>query len=581
MKRLFFSLVIICMCSLFFFTCEDAQLPLESESQTGQPSLVVANVMEDALSEPIIVIAEGSDFVAAGVGMVNQPATLNITIPDNVIIKQVLLYWTGGAVAENHGVPNEGDDEILIDGKQIPGELIGGPTYFFNVNVEEYYFSTYRADITDEELVSPGVNSLSISGMEFNQGTLNENNGVGIFVIYDDEEKSADIQLRDGQDLAYIRFEDPLDHTEPQTFTFEASDEERTAKLLIFSGSVARKVSDPDAPRDNKIVVTVNGVTTEYDNELGSFAGDAFDAKILLITIPAGASELTVELISVENNAEEPENSGASLSWITAGLSIPKCEIELAAIGDFVWIDMNMNGIQDEGEPGKKGVTVNLYDCQDNFLTSTTTDNDGLYLFFNLIPGDYYIEFEKPADYVFTLQDQGGDDNKDSDADPATGKTICTELEEGETDLTWDAGLYQEEKVGCTRTQGYWKTHAGENNKKRDATWDLIGEDKEYTTFFLSKQTYYDVMHTNPSGGNAYYILAHQYIAAHLNVLSGASIPDDVLAAWNEATNLFDQYTPEEIGELEGEDVTRQQFIDIAELLDDYNNGVIGPGHCE
>lgn len=580
MKILFFSLIIICLGSLLLFTCEDAQLPLEYESQTGQPSLVVVNVMIDALSEPVIEILEGSDFVAAGVGMVDKPANLNFTIPDNVIIKQVLLYWTGGAVAESHGVPNVGDDKIKVDNIEISGELIGGPTYFFNVDAEEYYFSTYRADITYDELVSPGSNSLIISEMDFDQGTLNENNGVGIFVIYDDEEKSADIQLRDGQDLAYIRFEDPLDHTEPQTFTFEASNEERIAKLLIFSGSVSKKISD-NTPRDNKIVVTVNGVTTEFNNELGSFAGDAFDAKILLITIPAGASELTVELISVENNAEQPENSGASMSWITAGLSIPICEVKLAAIGDFVWIDINMNGIQDEGEPGKKGVTVSLYDCQNNFVASTTTNNDGLYLFDNLMPGDYYIEFKKPAGYFFTMQDQGGDDTKDSDADPATGTTICTTLEEGETDLTWDAGLYQEEKVGCTHTQGYWKTHAGENNKKRDATWDQIVPDAEYSVFFESHQSYYAVMYTNPRGGNAYYILAHQYIAAHLNVLSGASIPDNVLVAWNEATNLFEQYTPEEISKLEGEDVTRQQFIDIAELLDDYNNGKIGPGHCE
>jgi hypothetical protein len=577
MKRLFFSLVIICLGSLLFFTCEDTPLPVESESQTGQPSLVVANVMEDALSAPGIGIAEGSDFVAAGVGMVDQSATLDITIPNGVTIKQVLLYWSGGAVGSSE-TPNSGDAEILVNSTLVVGSLIGGPTLFFNVETEYYYFSAYRADITLMGLVSPGSNSLTVDEMDFTRGVLDENNGVGIIVIYDDGVNSAEIELRDGLDLAFVRFAYPLNETEPQTFIFPASEQERTARLHIFAGSVAQKPNGD--PRDNKIAVTVGGTTTEYDNLLGSFEEDNWDSEELLITIPAGVTELIVELISVEVNSGSPsEQTGASMSWIVAGLSVPVEEIEKAAIGDFVWIDTNMDGIQDEGEPGKEGVTVTLYDCEDTFIASTTTDNNGFYLFDNLMPGDYYVEFEKPAGYDFTMQDQGGDDAKDSDADPATRKTICTTLEEGETDLTWDAGLY--EAFGCTHTQGYWKTHAGEDNKKRDATWDKIEPDAEDSDFFQSDQSYYEVMYTNPKGGNAYYILAHQYIAAQLNVLSGASIPVEVEAAWNEATELFKVYTPEEIGALEGEDELRQQFIDIAELLDDYNNGVIGPGHCE
>jgi len=112
-----------------------------------------------------------------------------------------------------------------------------------------------------------------------------------------------------------------------------------------------------------------------------------------------------------------------------------------AALGDRVWIDKNENGIQDVGEPGKGRVTVNLYDCNDNFVDSTLTDSSGYYLFDDLEPGNYYVIFIKPSGYEFTLQDQGGDDSKDSDADPSTGKTICTTLDPDETDLTWDAGL--------------------------------------------------------------------------------------------------------------------------------------------
>ena len=47
-----------------------------------------------------------------------------------------------------------------------------------------------------------------------------------------------------------------------------------------------------------------------------------------------------------------------------------------------------------------------------------------------------------PSGYVFSPQDQGADDAVDSDADPVTGRTGADRPGYGETDLTWDAGLY-------------------------------------------------------------------------------------------------------------------------------------------
>ncbi|MFO8007312.1 MAG: SdrD B-like domain-containing protein [Candidatus Brocadiia bacterium] len=129
-----------------------------------------------------------------------------------------------------------------------------------------------------------------------------------------------------------------------------------------------------------------------------------------------------------------------------------------AAIGDRVWEDLDEDGIQDAGEPGVEGVTVNLYTCADTLVASTTTDANGLYLFDGLTPGDYYVEFVLPDGYAFTLQDQGADDALDSDADPTTGQAICTGLEGGETDLTWDAGLVQT-ATGEGFTPGYWRNH--------------------------------------------------------------------------------------------------------------------------
>ena len=60
--------------------------------------------------------------------------------------------------------------------------------------------------------------------------------------------------------------------------------------------------------------------------------------------------------------------------------------------------------------------------------------------------------------------------------------------------------------AGCTLTPGFWKNHS-----------QLITEDT-----LLCEETWIDILNTPPRRGNAFYILAHQWIAAELNVADGA-----------------------------------------------------------
>jgi uncharacterized repeat protein (TIGR01451 family) len=116
----------------------------------------------------------------------------------------------------------------------------------------------------------------------------------------------------------------------------------------------------------------------------------------------------------------------------------------LAAIGDFVWHDLNGNGQQNAGEPGIAGVQVNLYKGDGSYVGTTYTDINGYYLFDFLYPGNYYLEFIDPAGFEQTFFNRGSDVT-DSDVDRSNGPrtTATTYLAPGERDMTWDAGYYK------------------------------------------------------------------------------------------------------------------------------------------
>jgi len=120
-----------------------------------------------------------------------------------------------------------------------------------------------------------------------------------------------------------------------------------------------------------------------------------------------------------------------------------------ATLGDFVWDDLDADGIWDTGEPGIDGITVKLYE-QGGLapIATTTTSSNGNYLFSNLKPGNYFVEFVKPSGYIFSPANQGVNDQIDSDADPLTGRTGTIILTSGKNDLSWDAGMYRQAVVG-------------------------------------------------------------------------------------------------------------------------------------
>lgn len=116
----------------------------------------------------------------------------------------------------------------------------------------------------------------------------------------------------------------------------------------------------------------------------------------------------------------------------------------------------------------------------------------------------------------------------------------------------------------CTFTLGYWKNHPG--------VWPVSS--LTLGTVSYTQAQLLSILGT-PSGGNGLLILAHQLIAAKLNVANGATGP---CCSWiSTADGLIGALVCPPVG---SDFLSPASVNAAANALDDYNNGRTGPGHC-
>lgn len=269
----------------------------------------------ETLGTPSIPIASGSGITAAGTGLGDsQPADITVNVPAGATVQQVILYWEGTNLATADLTPT---DTITVDGNPVLGDFIGGDTLFSGSDGNGERTVAYRADITGLGLIGDGASTISVGGLDFTE----ENDGAGILVIYDDGSADAGIDVRDGNDFAFINRNSPLDETVPQTFDFVASNQDRLGNIELLVGSVADDTGQFGF-RPSSFEVTTAGSTSVFSDQLNSNDGRYWDTVNLGITIPAGADSLTVELFSRDDGVVAPGNLPASLVWVASGFSV-------------------------------------------------------------------------------------------------------------------------------------------------------------------------------------------------------------------------------------------------------------------
>lgn len=134
------------------------------------------------------------------------------------------------------------------------------------------------------------------------------------------------------------------------------------------------------------------------------------------------------------NSMNEPDDDIVSGSTIAGNL------------GDFVWIDSNVNGLQSIGEKGAKDIDLELYTCTNTTtkIASAKTDSNGLYKFQNIAVWQYKIKIVLTgvnSKYSLTAPLQGTDKTKDSNGLLNGNITDCITVSGWISDTSIDFGL--------------------------------------------------------------------------------------------------------------------------------------------
>lgn len=166
-------------------------------------------------------------------------------------------------------------------------------------------------------------------------------------------------------------------------------------------------VWEPDASRILSVSFLALAPTPETENCAETGARFASNPNVTLP--PSSACDV------VEINQPTPTPTPTATPTLTpTPTATPTPTPPLGSIGDYVWNDVDGNGIQDEGAGyGLDGVTLSLYSddgdgifeplADDAFVTSVNTSGDGAYTFASLLSGGYWVDVDEADLPGYTL----------------------------------------------------------------------------------------------------------------------------------------------------------------------------------
>jgi hypothetical protein len=129
---------------------------------------------------------------------------------------------------------------------------------------------------------------------------------------------------------------------------------------------------------------------------------------------------------------------------------------------------------------------------------------------------------------------------------------------------------------GCTLTQGYWKTHGPAGPSPNDWPPSVLSGGLTLGTVNYTAAQLQSIFNT-AAAGNGLISLAHQLIAAKLNIAKGAATTAAVTNAISDADALIANKVIPPVG---SGSLPNSSTSALTATLTSYNEGAIGPGHC-
>jgi hypothetical protein len=271
-----------------------------------------------------------------------------------------------------------------------------------------------------------------------------------------------------------------------------------------------------------------------------------------IITCGGGNTELSINIRVCAGDTGAP--AGFSLQWITAVAFAAGPDRIPGTADDNTWPASDSSALCKASFSGN--ANLSRYNLGPNECVTVSL---GEFLFDNGASTNCADALVCGTDYVFRAFAHA---NSTLQRSEFTANRICSTL-------SCDPG----DPGGCTLTQGYWKTHGpiptGNNVNEWDVTSLTIGT-VSYTDLQLQS------IFNTPASGNGLISLAHQLIAAKLNIANGAD-GSSVAGAIASADALIGGLVIPPVG---AGSLPASATSALTNTLASYNEGLIGPGHC-
>jgi hypothetical protein len=388
--------------------------------------------------EVAIVTVNGKDYTVPDLGG-NATSTKTavydlgiINLSGNVTFKARHKYaniFTGKWYTESYNKVGSGDamESIIINSIVLDkiNPVIPAPTCAINanpatINAGSQSTLTWSSTNATSFSINQGVGSVNVSGTRIvrpTQTTLYTATakGVGGSVTC-----STRVQVNVLHPAITIIKNDNDNGDDTQTVTNGGS---ATFKITVTNtGNAILKnvvISDPRVSNCNRSASqTKNLYAGDYFDPKESFNYTCTDSSVTASYI--NIAQVTASPVNNTANLTDSDNSSVRLEN-TPPLPPPpgpgpkpeddECKGE---IGDYVWLDANGDGVQDDSEKGLSGIRVKI--TSDGNTYRTTTDHKGYYSFKRLCKNDYIINVTNEDVDKYT-QTYDPDDTKNNKTD--------------------------------------------------------------------------------------------------------------------------------------------------------------------